>query len=74
MSNIIHRNNVKIRGSGSQPIVFAHGYGCDQAMWRKVSPSFENDYKVVLFDYVGAGMSDLDAYDPERYSSLEGYA
>jgi sigma-B regulation protein RsbQ len=74
MSNIIHRNNVKISGSGSQPIVFAHGYGCDQAMWRMVSPSFENDYKVVLFDYVGAGMSDLDAYDPERYSNLEGYA
>jgi sigma-B regulation protein RsbQ len=72
--NILNRNNVKVSGAGSQAIVFAHGYGCDQAMWRKVSPSFEEDYKVVLFDYVGAGMSDLDAYDPERYSTLAGYA
>lgn len=72
--NILNRNNVKVSGTGSQTIVFAHGYGCDQAMWRKVSPSFEKDYKVVLFDYVGAGMSDLDAYDPEHYSTLAGYA
>ena len=72
--NIINRNNVKLSGAGSQTIVFAHGYGCDQAMWRKVSPSFEKDYQVVLFDYVGAGMSDLDAYDPERYANLAGYA
>ena len=72
--NIIKRNNVKVSGTGSRVIVFAHGYGCDQAMWRKISPSFESDYKVVLFDYVGAGMSDLDAYYPERYSNLAGYA
>lgn len=72
--NIMHRNNVRVSGNGTQAIVFAHGFGCDQAMWRMVSPAFEADYKVVLFDYVGAGHSDLDAYDPERYSSLEGYA
>lgn len=72
--DIIKKCNVKISGSGSQAIVFAHGYGCDQAMWRKVSPAFEKDFNVVLFDYVGAGMSDLDAYDPELYSSLAGYA
>ena len=72
--NILQRNNVRVSGNGSQAIVFAHGYGCDQAMWRMVSPAFEQDYKVVLFDYVGAGRSDLDAYDPERYSSLSGYA
>lgn len=72
--NIINRNNVRLSGAGSQTIVFAHGYGCDQAMWRKVSPFFEKDYQVVLFDYVGAGMSDLDAYDPERYANLAGYA
>lgn len=72
--NIIKRNNIRLSGAGSQAIVFAHGYGCDQAIWRKVSPSFEKDYQVVLFDYVGAGMSDLDAYDPERYANLAGYA
>ncbi|MBC3881547.1 alpha/beta hydrolase [Undibacterium sp. LX40W] len=72
--DIIKKCNVKISGSGSQAIVFAHGYGCDQEMWRKVSPAFEKDFNVVLFDYVGAGMSDLDAYDPELYSSLAGYA
>lgn len=72
--NIMQRNSVKISGAGSQVIVFAHGYGCDKAMWRKISPSFEEEYKVVLFDYVGAGMSDPDAYDPDRYSSLAGYA
>ncbi len=72
--DILQRNNVKLSGQGSRPIVFAHGYGCDQAMWRMVAPAFEQNYKVVLFDYVGAGQSDPDAYDPERYSSLNGYA
>jgi sigma-B regulation protein RsbQ len=57
-----------------QPLLFAHGFGCDQNMWRFVWPRFEDDYRVVLFDHVGAGGSDLDAYDPERYSSLQGYA
>jgi sigma-B regulation protein RsbQ len=68
------RNNVKVTGHGKQALVFAHGFGCDQAMWRMVAPAFERDYQVVLFDYVGAGQSDLDAYDTERYSSLAGYA
>jgi sigma-B regulation protein RsbQ len=72
--NILKRNNVKVSGQGTQPLVFAHGFGCDQAMWRMVAPAFEQDYRVILFDYVGAGQSDLDAYDPERYSSLAGYA
>ncbi|MFQ3198636.1 MAG: sigma-B regulation protein RsbQ [Paraglaciecola sp.] len=72
--NVINRNNVRVSGEGAQTIIFAHGYGCDQAMWRKVSPSFEDEYRVVLFDYVGAGLSDPDAYDPVRYSSLAGYA
>jgi sigma-B regulation protein RsbQ len=71
----VQRNNVRIRGrSDGQPMVFAHGFGCDQNMWRFVAPAFEDDFKVVLFDHVGAGGSDLAAYDPERYSSLEGYA
>lgn len=72
--SILERNNVKVTGHGKQPLVFAHGFGCDQAMWRMVAPAFEHDYQVVLFDYVGAGQSDLDAYDPQRYSSLAGYA
>jgi sigma-B regulation protein RsbQ len=55
-------------------MVFAHGFGCDQAMWRFVAPDFEVDHRVVLFDHVGAGGSDLSAYDPEKYSSLRGYA
>jgi sigma-B regulation protein RsbQ len=54
--------------------LFAHGYGCDQNMWRYVAPRFEDDFRVVLFDHVGAGGSDLSTYDPERYSSLRGYA
>jgi sigma-B regulation protein RsbQ len=68
------RNNVKVFGAGAQPMMFAHGFGCDQNMWRFITPAFENDYRIVLFDYVGSGRSDLEAYDPERYSRLEGYA
>lgn len=72
--DVIKRNNVKVSGNGAQPMLFAHGFGCDQNMWRFVAPEFENDYRIVLFDYVGSGHSDLDAYDAGRYSSLEGYA
>ena len=71
--DILVRNNVKILGRGTQPILFAHGFGCDQNMWRFVTPAFLDDYRVILFDYVGAGKSDLSAYNPERYSKLEGY-
>lgn len=64
------RNNVVesgiLRGT---PMIFAHGFGCDQAMWRFVEPSFRASYRTVLFDYVGAGNSDLSAYDPARYPS-----
>src|SRR4051812_46333852 len=72
--NIISRNNVKTWGKGSQPMMFAHGFGCDQNMWRFMTPAFEDDYKIVTFDYVGAGKSDLNAYNSERYSNLNGYA
>jgi sigma-B regulation protein RsbQ len=71
---IFSRNNVKILGRGTQPMLFAHGFGCDQNMWRFVTPAFEDDYRVVLFDYVGSGKSDLRFYDPVRYGSLSGYA
>lgn len=72
--DILRRNNVNVRGMGSQPMVFAHGFGCDQNMWRFIAPAFHDDYRLVLFDYVGSGKSDLKAYDPKRYSSLTGYA
>lgn len=68
------RNNVKVIGKGPQPIVFAHGFGCDQNMWRFITPAFEDQYRVILFDYVGAGNSDVSAYNPERYATLHGYA
>lgn len=71
---VIRRNNVHTRGEGSQPMVFAHGFGCDQNMWRFVTPAFEDDYQVILFDYVGAGRSDVSAYNSKRYGSLQGYA
>src|SRR3954465_11876776 len=72
--NVRVRNNVSVRGAGTQPMLFAHGFGCDQTMWRFVAPAFEPDYRVILFDYVGSGKADASAYDPERYSSLQGYA
>jgi sigma-B regulation protein RsbQ len=72
---VAERNNVVVRGSArAQPMMFAHGFGCDQNMWRYVAPEFEDDYRVVLFDHVGAGGSDLGAYDRDKYGSLEGYA
>ncbi len=72
--SIVSRNNVKIWGEGSQTVLFAHGFGCDQHMWRDITPAFEKQYRVVVFDYVGAGKSDLAAYNEERYSDLNGYA
>lgn len=74
MTDVLARNNVTISGNGIQPMMFAHGFGCDQKMWRFITPAFADRYRVVLFDYVGAGKSDAKAWDPERYSSLEGYA
>jgi sigma-B regulation protein RsbQ len=72
--SIYERNNINIRGNGTKAIMFAHGFGCDQAMWRYVAPNFQSRFRTVLFDHVGAGKSDLRAYDPVKYSSLSGYA
>ncbi len=72
--SVIKRNNVTVRGLGEQPMLFAHGYGCDQNMWRFVAPAFEDDYKVVLFDHVGSGRSDLSAFSRVKYNTLSGYA
>ncbi|MCU7554141.1 alpha/beta hydrolase [Alteromonas sp. ASW11-19] len=68
------RNNVNIIGDGQTVMVMAHGFGCDQNMWRFLTPSFTRDYKLVLFDLVGSGKSDLTAYDYKKYSHLQGYA
>lgn len=68
------RNNVRITGTGLTAMMFAHGFGCDQNMWRHVAPAFEDQFRIVLFDHVGAGGSDLSAYDWQKYSSLVGYA
>jgi sigma-B regulation protein RsbQ len=72
-SRVRRRNNVKISGQGTQPMVFAHGFGCDQNMWRFVAPAFEQSYKIVLYDQVGAGQSDLSAYSRSKYARLDGY-
>jgi sigma-B regulation protein RsbQ len=69
------RNNVTELGNpNGRPIVFAHGFGCSQAVWRHVTPAFLDDYRVIVFDAVGAGASDLAAYDRGKYDSLHGYA
>jgi len=72
--DILFRNNVKVKGHGSQSIIFAPGFGCDQTVWKSVAEAFEKDYQIILFDYVGSGRSDIHAYDSKRYSSLAGYA
>ena len=72
--NVLRRNNVTIEGKGSQVIMFAHGFGCEQNMWRYVAPAFDEDYKIILFDHVGAGDSDFSAFIPHKYENLEGYA
>ncbi len=72
--SVLRRNNVAVTGNGDIPMLFAHGYGCDQNMWRFVAPAFADTHRVILFDHVGAGQSDLSAYDRDKYSSLQGYA
>src|ERR671933_1886619 len=73
-TNLLCRNNVNVLGSGSQTIIFAHGFGSDQTAWRHQVEAFKSDYRIVLFDHVGAGKSDFSAYSPRRYSSLYSYA
>lgn len=68
------RNNVRFSGRGTKVLMLAHGFGCDQSMWRFVAPAFEEDYRVVRFDYVGCGKSDWSAWSEERYDTLRGYA
>ena len=61
--NTFKKHNIKILGDGEKTMLLAHGYGCDQVMWRFLSPAFQDEYRVVLFDYVGAGKSDLSQYE-----------
>ena len=72
--DVKQRNNVTILGEGAQTLLFAHGFGCDQSMWRLVAPHFVDRARVALFDHVGAGGSDVSAYDPVKYAGLAGYA
>ena len=71
----VRRNNVTLEGDpDARPMVLAHGFGCDQTMWRAVWPAFASTHRIVLFDHVGAGGSDLSAFDEARYATLDGYA
>lgn len=72
--DVIKRNNVRVAGNGPATMVFSHGFGCDQSMWRYVVPAFQTRFRTVLWDLVGSGASDLSAYDFDKYSSLHGYA
>ncbi len=73
MQTIIKRNNVNVFGNGTQPMLFVHGFGCGQSMWRFITPAFQEKFKIVLLDYVGSGKSDVAAYNKERYATLNGY-
>lgn len=74
MQNILKRNNVNIVGEGQKTIVFGHGFACDQTIWNSILPYFKKDYRIVLYDYVGSGKSDITAFDKNRYNTLHGYS
>lgn len=72
--NVQQRNNIHVAGDGPATMVFAHGYGCDQNMWRFIAPRYADSFRTVVFDLTGSGLSDLAAYDRDKYGSLSGYA
>ena len=74
MTDVVQRHHVTVTGTDGPPMLFAHGFGCDQNMWRLVAPDFERDHRVVRFDHIGCGRSDRRAYDERRHASLDGYA
>lgn len=71
---LLYRNNVQFSGKGNATLLFSHGFGCDQSMWRLTTPAFEDNFRIVCYDLVGSGHSDRSAYDRAKYSSLHGYA
>jgi sigma-B regulation protein RsbQ len=71
---MLKRNHIHITGQGEKTVLLAHGFGCDQNMWRFMLPELEKRFKVVLFDYVGSGQSDLESFSTKRYATLDGYA
>ena len=73
-ASVLKRNNVNQAGDGKQTLIFAHGFGSDQTAWRHQVAAFASNFRIVLFDHVGAGQSDFSAYSPRRYSSLYSYA
>lgn len=72
--SIEQRHNVQVIGRGETDMIFAHGYGCDQNMWRLLAPDLEDKYRIILYDLAGAGRSDLSAYDKKRHGTLHGHA
>lgn len=74
LQDILKRNNVRSFGRGSQPMMFAHGFGGNQHMWSRITPAFEEDYRIVLFDRMGAGKSEIGDYNSERYGDLKSFA
>lgn len=72
--SVLIRNNVRLSGDGPVTLIFSHGFGCDQHMWRFVAPIFAKRFKIIVFDLVGSGSSQLSAYSYDKYNSLEGYA
>lgn len=74
MGDVLKRNNVRIIGEGKQAMMLAHGFGCDQNVWRHLINAYKEQYTLIVFDFVGSGQSDLSAYNSLRYSTLDGYA
>lgn len=74
MTNVLQRNRVQVLGDSGPVLLYAHGFGCNQHMWDRITPAFADTHRQVLFDYVGSGRSDPTAFNPERYSQLSGYA
>ncbi|WP_022824344.1 alpha/beta fold hydrolase [Hymenobacter norwichensis] len=73
-TDILQRNNVQVVGHGPRTLLFVNGFGCDQTMWRYITPAFSEHFKLVLFDHVGGSLSDANAYEPLKYATLHGYA
>jgi sigma-B regulation protein RsbQ len=74
MESVLKRNNVQVFGGGEQVMLFAHGFGCDQQSWKFIIDAFTAEHKVILFDYVGSGKSDISQYTSAKYGKLDGYA